>query len=103
MSSKFADTYEEKYGVSPSDYAVRGYDLMYDTLLRLSYQSDLYGAAAGEIETSYIENKFRYDRDLNAGFVNDAIYLLKYTEDLKLEEVPFLTEQKNEEELIEKG
>jgi len=103
VSSKFADTYEEKYGVSPSDYAVRGYDLMYDTLLRLSYQSDLYGAAAGEIETSYIENKFRYDRDLNAGFVNDAIYLLKYTEDLKLEEVPFLTEQKNEQELIEKG
>ena len=103
VSSKFADTYEEKYGVSPSDYAVRGYDLMYDTLLRLSYQSDLYGAAAGEIETSYIENKFRYDSDLNAGFVNDAIYLSKYTEDLKLEEVPFLTEQKNEEELIEKG
>ncbi len=102
VNSKFADTYEEKYGISPSDYAVRGYDLMYDTLLRLSYQPDLYEATTGGIETSYIENKFRYDNGINAGFVNDAIYLLKYTKDLKLEEVPFMIEQHIEIEETEK-
>lgn len=83
----FIDSYLSMYGVSPSEEAIRGYDLMYDTLLRLAYAKDLYAAAASGIETDYIENKFRYINRNNGGYSNEAVYLLKYTENLELEEV----------------
>lgn len=91
-ASSFIDAYESMYGVSPSEEAIRGYDLMYDTLLRLAYAQDLYTAAATGIETDYIENKFRYNNSNNGGYLNDAVYLLKYTEQLELEEVKFQVE-----------
>jgi len=83
----FIDSYETMYGVSPSESAIKGYDLMYDTLLRLAYSSDLYAAAAAGVETDYVENKFKYGSRLNGGFSNDAVYLMKYTDTLELEEV----------------
>ncbi len=85
----FVNSYEDMYGISPSDYAITGYDLMFDTLLRVTYANDLYSAAMTGIETDYIENKFRYRKNVKGGFLNDAVYLLKYNEDLELEEVPF--------------
>ena len=83
----FVDNYETKYGVSPSKEAIRGYDLMYDTLLRLAYAQDLYIAASSGVETDYIENKFKYDRRGAGGFSNQAVYLIKYTDTLQLEEI----------------
>ena len=83
----FFDAYKDRYDVSPSEQAVRGYDLMLDTILRLAYASDLYSAAQTGIETDYLENKFRYARGEGGGFQNKAVYLVKYGPDLKLEEV----------------
>ncbi len=83
----FIDAYEERYDISPSEEAIRGYDITYDTLLRLAFAKDLYSAASTGIETGYIENKFRYGKKSSGGFYNTAIYLMKYTEGLKLEEV----------------
>lgn len=91
-SKIFLDAYEDRYGVSPSNYAIRGYDLMYDTLLRLAYAKDLYTAASTGIETDYIENKFRYGNRREGGFSNDAVYLMKYTDALRLEEVKLIEE-----------
>ncbi len=88
----FIDDYETMYGVSPSDYAIRGYDLMYDTLLRLGFAENLYEAAATGIETDYIENKFKYGMSSKGGFSNNAAYLMKYTESLQLEEIPLKKE-----------
>lgn len=89
----FIDNYEAMYGVSPSEYAIRGYDIMYDTLLRLAFAKDLYTAAATGVETDYIENKFRYGTRSKGGFSNDAVYLMKYTETLELEEISFVEEK----------
>ncbi|WP_405225497.1 LysM peptidoglycan-binding domain-containing protein [Dokdonia sp. Asnod1-B02] len=88
----FIDSYETMYGVSPSEAAIRGYDVMYDTLLRLAYSSDLYAAAATGVETDYVENKFKYSSRAKGGFSNNAVYLMKYTDTLELEEVPFIEE-----------
>lgn len=88
----FIDSYEAMYGVSPSEAAIRGYDVMYDTLLRLAYSSDLYAAAATGVETDYVENKFKYSSRAKGGFSNNAVYLMKYTDTLELEEVPFVEE-----------
>lgn len=83
----FTEAYEDKYIISPSRYAIRGYDIMYDTLLRLAYAKDLYSAAGTGIETENIENKFHYSKTASGGFYNTAVYLMKYGEDLQLEEV----------------
>lgn len=83
----FTEAYEDKYTISPSRFAVRGYDIMYDTLLRLAYAKDLFSAAATGIETENVENKFRYSKTATGGFYNTAVYLMKYGENLKLEEV----------------
>lgn len=83
----FIDAYEERYEITPSEEAIRGYDIMYDTLLRLAFAKDLYSAASTGMETNYIENKFRYGKKSSGGFYNTAIYLIKYAEGLRLEEV----------------
>jgi len=83
----FIDAYEDWYHISPSEEAIRGYDITYDTLLRLAFARNLYDAASSGIETSYIENKFRYDQKPSGGFYNNAIYLMKYAEGLMLEEI----------------
>ncbi len=87
----FIAAYEDKYTISPSRFATRGYDIMYDTLLRLAYAKDLYSAASTGIETQNIENKFRYKQTSTGGFYNTAVYLMKYGENLQLEEVKLLT------------
>jgi hypothetical protein len=67
---------------------------MYDTLLRLAYAKDLYSAASTGIETQIIENKFRYNKTTSGGFNNTAVYLMKYGENLQLEEVKLLPQIK---------
>lgn len=86
-TKEFVDAYEDRYDITPSKEAIRGYDIAYDTLLRLAFAENLYDAAKSGIETSYIENKFRYDQKSSGGFYNNAIYLIKYSEGLMLEEV----------------
>lgn len=89
-SDAFIEAYEDKYTISPSRFATRGYDIMYDTLLRLAYAKDLYSAASTGFETQIIENKFRYNKTTSGGFYNTAVYLMKYGENLQLEEVKLL-------------
>ena len=77
----FITGYESKYGVKPNRFAIRGYDVMLDVLLRLSSEeSNLYAASGSGIETEYIENKFRYNKKLFGGYVNEAAYIVQYNE-----------------------
>jgi hypothetical protein len=64
--------------VSPNKYAIRGFDLTLDLLLRLASDDDLYKAASHTIETEYVENKFRYSKQNSGGFLNEAVYIVKY-------------------------
>ncbi|GGG31173.1 hypothetical protein GCM10011344_35120 [Dokdonia pacifica] len=86
-TKEFVDAYEDRYDITPSKEAIRGYDIAYDTLLRLAFAENLYDAAKSGIETSYVENKFRYHQKSAGGFYNNAIYLIKYSEGLMLEEI----------------
>ncbi|MFT7073117.1 LysM peptidoglycan-binding domain-containing protein [Patiriisocius sp. Uisw_017] len=81
----FLISYKNKYGVLPNKYAVRGFDLMYDVLLRLASADDIYEATEADFETAYIENKFRYSKKFLSGYQNNAFYIIKYKEDLQLE------------------
>ncbi|MEZ4859003.1 MAG: LysM peptidoglycan-binding domain-containing protein [Flavobacteriaceae bacterium] len=83
----FLVSYKNKYGVLPNRYAVRGFDLTYDVLLRLGTSNTIYDSIDSETETEYIENKFRYDKKLFSGYTNQACYILKYGEGLTIEVV----------------
>jgi len=83
----FFEAYEDAYGESPGEYAIRGYDITLDTILRLAYAGNLFDAARTGIETNYVENKFRYVRHAGGGYHNEAVYLMKYGPNLSLEEV----------------
>ena len=83
----FLISYKNKYGVLPNRYAIRGFDVTYDVLLRLASEKDIYDAILPESETVYIENKFRYENSNSEGYCNEAAYILKYNEQLKFEVV----------------
>ena len=83
----FLISYKNKYGVLPNRYAIRGFDLTYDVLLRLASEKDIYDAVSPENETVYIENKFRYEKSASGGYCNQAAYILKYNDELKFDVV----------------
>jgi hypothetical protein len=78
----FAESYVEKHGMKPSKYAVRGFDLTYDILLRLAAFGDIYKSLDLNGATQYAENKFYYVEKENGGYVNKAVYILHYGDDL---------------------
>lgn len=81
----FLISYKEKYGVEPNRYAVRGFDVTYDILLRMASEKNLYDSLDSDSETVYIENKFRYEKSDEDGYCNQAAYILKLDKDLKFE------------------
>ncbi|OBX19310.1 ABC-type branched-subunit amino acid transport system substrate-binding protein [Gelidibacter algens] len=82
----FVKAYKKKYGIEPNKFAARGFDLTLDVLLRLASDENLYKASTNAIETKYSENKFRYSKKLSGGYYNEAVYIVKYTSDLTIEE-----------------
>lgn len=83
----FLISYKNKYGVVPNRYAIRGFDITYDVLLRLASENNIYDAVMPENETVYIENKFRYEKSDSEGYCNESAYILKYNDELKFEVV----------------
>lgn len=83
----FIKKYEERYGVVPNRYAVRGFDVTYDVLLRLASSEHFRNSLDEEGTTQYVENKFNYTRNQPAGFQNQAVYIMAYDKDLNLKVV----------------
>ena len=79
----FVKAYRKAYGVSPSKYVARGFDITLDLLMRLASAENLYEASGDTVETEYIENKFRYTTDFFGGYVNQAFYVVKF-DDLRV-------------------
>ena len=77
-SSSFTRRYQERFGAEPDRYAVRGFDLGMDLLLRLAYKPDLLDAADQIGPTRYTGNTFDYLKELGAGYFNTASYILMY-------------------------
>lgn len=81
----FTISYKNKYGVLPNRFAMRGFDVTYDVLLRLASENDIYDAILPTNVTNYVDNKFRYEETDRGGYHNLAGYILKYNKDLKFE------------------
>lgn len=79
----FVKAYRKEYGVTPSKYVARGFDITLDLLMRLASADNLYDASGDTVETEYVENKFRYTTDFFGGYVNQAVYVVKF-DDLRV-------------------
>lgn len=80
----FVKAYHDKYGIRPNSYAVRGFDVVFDALLRLSSDNDIFKSVKDrEGTTEYVENRFKYNK--GDVYSNDAVYLIQFEDDLKLE------------------
>lgn len=86
IENSFVKQYRTRFFTEPNRYAIRGFDLTMDILMRLAIEEDLYKASDVEVATEYVENKFQYAKKMFGGYYNEAAYIIKY-EDLKLIEV----------------
>ncbi len=93
--NNFIKKYKKKYGKYPNRYAIRGFDLVFDTVLRNANTENLEQAVTLIGKTEYLENKFRYTQNTSGGFTNTSIYILHYTKDFKIEEAKFVDEVLN--------
>lgn len=82
----FASHYRKINNVNPNQYAIRGFDLVFDTLLRLS-QTNSFEETIENTATAGVENKFDYEKKLASGYSNKGIYILYYDEDLTIKPV----------------
>lgn len=85
-NTSFINSYRRRFGDTPDRYAVRGFDITYDLLLKLSYKNNLIEASQLIGETEYSGNKFSYEKDFASGFFNQASYIMMYDE-MRLKEV----------------
>jgi LysM repeat protein len=90
----FIENYLKKYQELPNKYALRGYDLMMDVLLRQAVSGSLEKSVLTIGETSYLENKFNYYKSTTGGYINKAMYVLRYTPEFKLEEAGLIKSPK---------
>jgi len=77
-NDSFIRNYRRRFGSTPDKYAVRGFDLTLDLLLKLAYKNDLFGAADVIGLTEYSGNKFDYTKDIASGYFNMASYIMMY-------------------------
>lgn len=87
LSEEFIEDYESRFNIEPNKYALRGYDLTLDVLLRLASAKDLYESFEKYPGyTEYYESKFHYMPNAGGGYTNDALYILQLNEDLTISE-----------------
>lgn len=82
----FENKYKAINKVFPSQYAVRGFDVTFDTMLRLS-QGKTFENTANDSKTEQVESKFEYAKKDTEGYLNKGVYIMQYNEDLSVTQV----------------
>lgn len=77
----FEKNFKLKNKVTPNAFATRGFDVTFDTLMRLS-QSNSFSESASTQVTEQVESRFDYFKNETGGFANKGLYLLYYDTDL---------------------
>lgn len=87
-SDNFSKRYVKTYGILPSKYAIRGFDLTMDIVFRLGITGNFTNSNEQLGETSFLENKFAYVKNpyKGGGFENQGVYIVKY-ENMEVKEI----------------
>jgi LysM repeat protein len=81
----FEKEYKKKNKILPSAFATRGFDITFDTMMRLS-QDKTYQETVDSMATEQVDNKFEYYKKAEGGYVNKGVYILYYDTDLTIKE-----------------
>ncbi|CAM4025889.1 LysM peptidoglycan-binding domain-containing protein [Flavobacterium antarcticum] len=81
--SYFTQKYRKINMIAPNPYAVRGFDVTFDALLRLSQEKE-FKETLLSVATEQFENKFAYAKRADKGFRNTGFYILYYDTDLSI-------------------
>lgn len=73
----FEDSYEKLFNQKPSEYAILGFDVTLDILLRLS-QNSSFEDTIKTIPSEHSHIKFDYKKSSNTNYSNTGIYLMQY-------------------------
>lgn len=86
-SSAAVKAFENKFkkinSIAPSDYATRGFDVTFDTMMRLM-QNKTFEETINTSATQQFENKFEYYKKADVGYANKGVYILYYDTDLNV-------------------
>ncbi|MFV5695732.1 LysM peptidoglycan-binding domain-containing protein [Flavobacterium sp. LB3P122] len=81
----FDKEFKKKNKIAPSAFATRGFDITFDTMMRLS-QGKKYEETANAMATEQVDNKFEYYKKEEGGYTNKGVYILYYDTDLTIKE-----------------
>jgi LysM repeat protein len=70
----FETTFRRRNYAMPSDYAIEGFDLTYDLLMRLATNNELIHQGVSE----RISTRYEYIENTSGSIVNKGIYIIKY-------------------------
>ncbi len=81
----FENSFKRKNKILPSLYATRGFDITFDTMLRLS-QNKSYEQTVIDSASELVESKFDYSKKVSGGYINKGLFILQYNQDLTITE-----------------
>ncbi|CAM1352007.1 amino acid ABC transporter substrate-binding protein [Tenacibaculum ascidiaceicola] len=79
----FNNKYLQKNNTIPSDYAIKGFDITYDILMRLASGYELSDTFKKGVSLR-VENKFDYHKKIFGSSGNQGLFIVKYNRDLSL-------------------
>lgn len=82
----FEIDYKKKNKTIPNQFATRGFDITFDTMLRLSQEKTILQSLE-EDKTEQLESKFEYIKKDSECYINNGVYILEYQEDLTVKPV----------------
>jgi LysM repeat protein len=79
--NNFYQKYKEKNYAYPSSYAIKGFDVTYDALVRIATEGNLEaGLLVGK--SKRLASQFQFERKLFSDFENKGVFIVRYTQDL---------------------
>jgi LysM repeat protein len=82
----FDSKYKEEYKILPNQFAIRGFDVTFDTMLRIS-QDKSFTELSDNVKTEQIQNRFDYRKKAVDGYTNNGVYIMEFQDDLSVKQV----------------
>jgi len=82
---QFEKEYRKLNKVTPNQFAIRGFDVTFDALLRLSQEASFEETTITS-SSEQIESKFDYVKNSNGGYENKGVYIVSYQTDLTIKQ-----------------
>lgn len=80
LDTAFAREFKSQNNTLPNRFAIRGYDVTLDVILRM-FQREGFAGSIG-VKSTEIENKFVYSKNSDGTIRNKGVYILQYNDDL---------------------